>query len=106
MYFFSIFQATSRHLACISVSSFHLACVQHRRWQKDHGVPESQWISIPDAGDLVNISQAKCSPSDMARMQDILTEKLNLNLDEDREPAISMLTLLRLMYRVSAVAAR
>ena len=42
----------------------------------------------------------------MYRMQDILVEKLNLNTEVGPEPAVSLLTLLRLMYRVCAVAAR
>merc|ERR1712029_1044240 len=56
-------------------------------------------------GDLVNISQSRCSPSDLLRMRDILGTKLETNPGAGPEQPITALTMLRLMFNVSRAAA-
>ena len=60
-------QAQPKHLSCIAVSSFHLACSQL----------EDQLLAIPEPADLVSISQSRCSASDLLRMEAILATKLD-----------------------------
>ena len=100
-----LLQAQPKHLSCIAVSAFHLACVQHRQIQVEQGLDESQLVGIPDPADLVSISQSRCSPSDLLRMQTILQSKLetvgppSLVSTADSAPVTS-LTFLKLMYQV------
>ena len=58
-------QAQPKHLSCIAVSSFHLACSQL----------EDQLLAIPEPADLVSISQSRCSASDLLRMEAILAKQ-------------------------------
>jgi len=103
--FLAKMKAQPKHLSCIAVSAFHLACVQHRQIQVEQGLDESQLVGIPDPADLVSISQSRCSPSDLLRMQTILQSKLetvgppSLVSTADSAPVTS-LTFLKLMYRV------
>jgi len=103
--FLAKMKAQPKHLSCIAVSAFHLACGQHRQLQMEQGLDESQLVGIPDPADLVSISQSRCSPSDLLRMQTILQSKLetaqssSLVSSADSAPVTS-LTFLKLMYRV------
>lgn len=101
---FSSFQAQPKHLSCIAVSAFHLACRQHQQQQVLLS-PGSSSISIPEPADLVNISQSRCSPSDLLRMQGIIASKLDLNPGAGPESPVTSLTLLRIMFSVSRAAA-
>ena len=73
-----LFQAQPKHLSCIAVSAFHLACNQYRQLQAEaaeaglEAIDEASLVPIPDPADLVSISQSRCSPSDLLRMQNIL----------------------------------
>lgn len=103
--FLAKMKAQPKHLSCIAVSAFHLACGQHRQLQVEQGLDEAQVVGIPDPADLVSISQSRCSPSDLLRMQTILQSKLettassSLVSSADSAPVTS-LTFLKLMYRV------
>lgn len=127
-----LFKAQPKHLSCIAVSAFHLACVQHQHHLKhrQHLVPNqdvsaqhleetaaSGAVNIPDPADLVTISQSRCSPSDLLRMQGILATKLDLCNPDKLEPcsrgdcplladppAVTPLTILRVMFSVSKAA--
>lgn len=107
------FQAQPRHLSCIAVSAFHLACKQYRQLQQEKqslatpGVEAGVMglINIPEPADLVSISQSRCSPSDLLRMQKILQSKLEVNPGAGPESPITALTFLHLMYSVSKAAA-
>ena len=56
---------------------------------------ESTLITIPDPADIVGISQSRCSPSDLLRMQNILQAKLELNPGAGPEPPVTSLSFLR-----------
>jgi len=108
--FLAKMKAQPKHLSCIAVAAFHLACLQHQKLQQEQsnkhkdapGVPP---VAVPDPLDLVNISQSRCSPSDLLRMRDILALKLETNPGAGPEPPITPLTMLRLMFNVSRAAA-
>jgi len=104
--FLAKMKAQPKHLSCIAVSAFHLACHQHRQLQLEAEVPAELLVGIPDPADLVSISQSRCSPSDLLRMQNILQSKLEignlanpLQSTADSAPVTS-LTFLKLMYQV------
>ena len=94
--FLSKMKAQPKHLSCIAVSAFHLACAQARS--------KNSKVVIPEPNDLVTISQSRCSSSDLLRMQAILANKLDLNTPGEMEP-VTALTLLRIMFDVSKAAA-
>ena len=52
-------------------------------------------VIVPEPLDLVNISQSRCSPSDLLRMRDILATKLETNPGAGPEQPITALTMLR-----------
>ena len=114
--FLAKMRAQPKHLSCIAVSAFHLACRQYRLWQAKEESTQEKLIDIPEPSDLVTISQSRCSPSDLLRMQNILITKLELNdlKEEDNkeeeeekpkyEKPVTSLDFLRLMYALSATA--
>ena len=78
--FLTKMKAQPKHLSCIAVSAFHLAC---RHYEAAAAAGEGDRpISVPDPADLVTISQSRCTPSDLLRMQAILVSKLDLQLDD------------------------
>ena len=81
--FLTKMKAQPKHLSCIAVSAFHLACRHYRAAGAAAG--EDKLISVPDPADLVTISQSRCTPSDLLRMQAILVSKLDLQLDDAEE---------------------
>jgi len=100
--FLAKMKAQPKHLSCIAVSAFHLGCRQYRQLQQEQqkqNMPgsgdESNLIAIPDPADIVGISQSRCSPSDLLRMQNILQAKLELNPGAGPEPPITSLSFLR-----------
>ncbi|XP_040569883.1 cyclin G [Lepeophtheirus salmonis] len=97
--FLSKMKAQPKHLSCIAVSAFHLACRQYMQLHQPHKV-----ITIPEPSDLVSISQSRCSPSDLLRMQAILSNKLELNPVAGPEQPITSLEFLRLMVSVCRAA--
>jgi len=99
--FLTKMKAQPKHLSCIAVSAFHLACKHYKA-----AYPDMQ-ISVPDPADLVTISQSRCTPSDLLRMQAILVSKLDLQLDgaeEQQQPVVTSLSLLRTMYDMCRTA--
>jgi cyclin G2 len=110
--FLAKMKAQPKHLSCIAVSGFHLACRQYRQLQQEQqnqsisgSGDETTLIAIPDPADIVGISQSRCSPSDLLRMQNILQAKLELNPGAGPEPPITSLSFLRIMFSVSRAAA-
>lgn len=91
--FLTRMRAQPKHLSCIAVSAFHLAC-QHT----SHYLNVS--FTVPDRLDLTNISQSKCGPGDVARMERIMVEKLAT--DFRCQPPVTPLTLLRLLHAAHA----
>ncbi|KAJ9574027.1 hypothetical protein L9F63_008553 [Diploptera punctata] len=82
-----------KHMACISVSAFHLATKQVYHHQKSCGA--ESLVTVPDTRDLVVISQCKCTLGDLSRMQGIISSKLGT------EPGllpVTALTFLQLFY--------
>jgi len=117
--FLAKMKAQPKHLSCIAVSAFHLACNQYCQLQQEQQQqqnPETaapsaaaaaspQLVNIPDPADLVSISQSRCSPSDLLRMQNILQSKLEINPAAGPEPPVTSLTFLKLMYSVCRATA-
>lgn len=110
--FLAKMKAQPKHLSCIAVSAFHLGCRQYRQLQQEHQIQnisgcgdEQSLITIPDPADIVSISQSRCSPSDLLRMQNILQSKLELNPAAGPEPPITSLSFLRIMFSVCRAAA-
>lgn len=71
-----------KHMACISVSSFHLAVQQLNLQQID-------------TEDLVAISQCRCTSRDLVRMADIVANKLGVQMNS---PPVTALSFIRLFY--------
>jgi cyclin G2 len=108
--FLAKMKAQPKHLSCIAVSAFHLGCRQYRQLQQEQhnhsgNGDELTLIAIPDPADIVGISQSRCSPSDLLRMQNILQAKLELNPGAGPEPPITSLSFLRIMFSVCRAAA-
>jgi len=101
--FLAKMKAQPKHLSCIAVAAFHLACMQHQKLQQEQG--KDNLIVVPEPLDLVNISQSRCSPSDLLRMRAILASKLEMNPGAGPEQPITPLTMLRLMFNVCRAAA-
>lgn len=101
--FLAKMKAQPKHLSCIAVAAFHLACLQHQKLQQEQH--KDNVVIVPEPLDLVNISQSRCSPSDLLRMRDILATKLETNPGAGPEQPITALTMLRLMFNVSRAAA-
>lgn len=78
-----------KHMACISVSSMHLAV-------KQLGLP------IIDPEDLVAISQCRCTSRDLERMADIIANKLGVQMNST---PVSALHFVRLFYYIFKNAA-
>ncbi|KAK7863999.1 hypothetical protein R5R35_000106 [Gryllus longicercus] len=99
--FLTKMKARPKYMACIAVSSFHLACkevMQHRQKVEC----DSDWI-VPDSRDLVTISQCKCTLGDLARMEDIISCKLGA---EPNVLPITPLTFLQLFHELFSAAAK
>ena len=73
-------QAQPKHLSCIAVSSFHLACSQYQETSIT-----DLCSAVPDPSDLVTISQSRCSASDLLRMEAILASKLENKQQQVRQ---------------------
>lgn len=78
-----------KHMACISVSSFHIAC-------KMICDPDL----IPESTHLITISQCKCTLTDLYRMESIIMNKLDISLNEGDNLPVTSLTFLRLMHEI------
>jgi len=91
--FLAKMKAQPKHLSCIAVAAFHLACLQYKQ---EFG------CSVPDPQTLVNISQSRCSASDLIRMEGILASKLA----GQSVPAlpVTCLSFIRAMWEVSRAA--
>ena len=88
-------KAQPKHLSCIAVASFHLACSQYQ-------LSGGGLAAVPDPSDLVTISQSRCSSSDLLRMEAILSSKLS---SANIKLPVTPLTCLRIMWAVCRVAA-
>ena len=64
--FLAKMKAQPKHLSCIAVAAFHLACMQHQKLQQEQLQPNP--VAVPEPLDLVNISQSRCSPSGMLKL--------------------------------------
>ena len=109
--FLAKMKAQPKHLSCIAVAAFHLACRQFHGHQLEQQLLSKKNsdttiapIAIPDPADLVTISQSRCSPSDLLRMQNIVANKLDLNPASGPEPPVTALSFLRIMFAVSKAA--
>jgi len=97
--FLAKMKAQPKHLSCIAVSSFHLACSQYQQ-----GLPsDTLLVGTPEPADLVSISQSRCSASDLMRMEAILASKLEGG--GTAGTPVTPLSFLRVMSAVSRAAA-
>lgn len=93
--FLAKMKAQPKHLSCIAVAGFHLACSQYKQEYSTHCVPDPQT--------LVNISQSRCSASDLIRMEGILANKLEICQDASSLP-VTCLSFLRSMWEICRAA--
>lgn len=96
--FLAKMKAQPKHLSCIAVSSFHLACSQYQESRGD-------LANVPEPSDLVSISQSRCSASDLLRMEAILASKLDNKQQSVPPLPVTPLSFLRIMMAVSRAAA-
>jgi cyclin G2 len=97
--FLAKMKAQPKHLSCIAVSSFHLACSQYQQ-----SLPmDTLLVGTPEPADLVSISQSRCSASDLLRMEAILASKLEGGGTQGMP--VTPLSFLRVMSAVSRAAA-
>lgn len=97
--FLAKMKAQPKHLSCIAVSSFHLACSQYQQ-----SLPrDTLLVGTPEPADLVAISQSRCSASDLLRMEAILASKLEGG--GNKGMPVTPLSFLRVMSAVSRAAA-
>jgi len=97
--FLAKMKAQPKHLSCIAVSSFHLACSQYQQ-----SLPmDTLLVGTPEPSDLVSISQSRCSASDLLRMEAILASKLEGGGRQGMP--VTPLAFLRVMSAVSRAAA-
>eukprot|EP00088_Acartia_fossae_P030305 TRINITY_DN31281_c0_g1_i1.p1 TRINITY_DN31281_c0_g1~~TRINITY_DN31281_c0_g1_i1.p1 ORF type:complete len:352 (-),score=77.15 TRINITY_DN31281_c0_g1_i1:491-1546(-) len=89
--FLAKMKAQPKHLSCIAVAAFHLACTQYKQ---EFG------CSVPEPGTLVYISQSRCSASDLVRMEGILANKLS---NQCGLP-VTCLSFIRAMWEISRAA--
>jgi cyclin G2 len=87
--FVDCLQVLPKHLACVCVTSFHIAC-------KLVCVPEL----APEPPHIIRISQCKCSLSDIMRMESIIIDKLGINVNERDNLPVTALTFLRLFNEI------
>ncbi|XP_023245492.1 cyclin G [Copidosoma floridanum] len=80
--FLTKMKARKKHMACISVSAFHIAAVEMAHKQLDVDF-------------LVAISQCKCTSGDLKRMSEVIRNKLEWN--PGSQP-VTALTFLRVYY--------
>lgn len=97
--FLAKMKAQPKHLSCIAVSSFHLACSQYQQSLP----PDTLLVGTPEPADLVSISQSRCSASDLLRMEAILASKLEGGGTAGMP--VTPLSFLRVMSAVSRAAA-
>lgn len=81
-----LFQTHPRYLSCIATCCFYIAA----KTQED--------VFIPDATELVKLSQCGGTVSDLIRMESLILDKLSWELN-----AVTPLTFLQLFYDVLAV---
>ncbi|XP_043477928.1 cyclin G [Leptopilina heterotoma] len=86
--FLTKMKARPKHMACISVSSFHIAAVQ--------------MAQSLDADHLVSISQCKCTGGDLKRMSDVIRNKLEWAPGTQPITALSFLRLFNVMFHTVA----
>jgi cyclin G2 len=93
--FLAKMKAQPKHLSCIAVAAFHLACTQYKQ---EFG------CSVPDPQTLVYISQSRCSASDLVRMEAILANKLS---DQSIPPLpVTCVSFIRAMWEISRAASQ
>lgn len=86
--FLTKMKARPKHMACISVSSFHIAAVQ--------------MAQSLDADHLVSISQCKCTGGDLKRMSDMIRNKLEWAPGTTPITALTFLRLFNVMFHAAA----
>ncbi|XP_015108806.1 cyclin G [Diachasma alloeum] len=86
--FLTKMKARPKHMACISVSSFHIAAVQ--------------MAQSLDADHLVSISQCKCTGGDLKRMSDLIRAKLEWAPGTTPITALTFLRLFHVMFQAAA----
>jgi len=102
--FLAKMKAQPKHLSCIAVAAFHLACTQYK---SEYGCrdpdPHTEYeCCVPDPQTLVTISQSRCSASDLTRMEGILASKLS----DQSIPSlpVTCLSFIRAMWEISRAA--
>lgn len=87
--FLTKMKARPKHMACISVSAFHIAAVQ--------------MAQSLDADHLVSISQCKCTGGDLKRMSEVIRNKLEWAPGTQSIISLTFLRLFNVMFHTVAV---
>jgi cyclin G2 len=87
--FLTKMKARPKHMACISVSSFHIAAVQMAQQSLD-------------ADHLVSISQCKCTGGDLKRMSEVIRNKLEWAPGTQPITCLTFLRLFHIMFQAAA----
>ncbi|XP_015174812.1 PREDICTED: cyclin-G1 [Polistes dominula] len=87
--FLTKMKAKLKHMACISVSAFHIAAVQ--------------MAQSLDADHLVSISQCKCTGGDLKRMSEVIRNKLEWVPDIQPITSLTFLRLFNTMFYTVAL---
>ncbi|XP_073981127.1 cyclin G [Rhodnius prolixus] len=68
-----------KHMACISIASFQLACVAVCSDSNNVCENSDTTVSVPTAEDILAISQCRCSRGDLFRMQSVIAAKTGVS---------------------------
>ncbi|XP_054272437.1 cyclin G isoform X2 [Macrosteles quadrilineatus] len=90
--FLTKMKARPKHMACIAIASFQLSCSL-----VCGGAPGSP--PVPEAAEVAAISQCKCTPGDLHRMQTIITSKLGVGVHDGAAP-ITAVDFLRVFHQL------
>lgn len=86
--FLTKMKARPKHMACISVSAFHIAAIQ--------------MAQSLDADHLVSISQCKCTGGDLKRMSEVIRNKLEWAPGVQPITSLTFLRLFNMMFHTVA----
>lgn len=82
-----------KHLACVSIASFHLAC-------RILVTPDK----IPEAAHMISISQCNFTLSDLCRMESIIRTKLEINVNDRTFAPVTSMDFVKLLHQIFSLA--
>ncbi|KAK9511424.1 hypothetical protein O3M35_000084 [Rhynocoris fuscipes] len=79
--FITKMKVRTKHMACLSIASFHLACVElfnDGSYCDERSASDTTDIQVPAPEDILTISQCRCSRDDLYRMESLISAKLGI----------------------------